>query len=622
MRIRSRWAATLTFPLMACGTCLGDEPPSSQQSRALTFEAGDPPRSPQQRWTMAPLPDQADFLAAEAFDWSRGSRGEDAARVYRRNAEAVVRVQVGPGHGSGILLSPPSDGLVLTNYHVIKPFIDEPSVGLQVELGRRHDGIMKHAATSRADIVAWAPERDLALLKLEETEYGGVGAELAERVPDMGETLVTLGHATTGLRWAVRECDLMSVGTGRDLSQMPASCIGDASPPPEMEEVCNNRKRMFEGYSFEQDLRIFQSSCAIAHGDSGGPTFDATGALVGVNAFYRVRDDKINSLPKFSYFHVHLDEIREFLEQNRDALPKRDPSALPRTGALSRTANIPVFSTRDEVFHGFDITPPPDEGPSSFEALRPRLLLRWEADALSLEYDSDRDGTPETRLGWVVTAPGRTLARASWAERRVQGEWVPAPDLLGQKLFRTDLLAGAPPAFDVAIRRLLPDEFIQTESPSFPNPYRDVGGEITLKRDAGATLIAQAGSPAVGWLADLDDDTIDPALGPGVAYEAHRAERFDFELGFVHAGRQTWTFIDIDEAFGPEYVLFREGEGFGEARVAFSKTPRGWEVAAVPPSTCALDRLPEELRARAEQLARTYLKVTPCPKPSGAEASP
>jgi serine protease Do len=130
-----------------------------------------------------------------------------------------------------------SDGYAVTNNHVVNG-----SVGTEVRLD---DG-----KTYKATVVATDPTSDLALLKIDgRNDFPHV--KFADKAPNVGERIISVGNPF-GLGGTVT-AGIVSA-RGRDISKSSAS----------------------------KDL--IQIDAPINRGNSGGPTFDLTGNVIGVNS--------------------------------------------------------------------------------------------------------------------------------------------------------------------------------------------------------------------------------------------------------------------------------------------------------------------------------------------------
>ncbi|MBL8951353.1 MAG: trypsin-like peptidase domain-containing protein [Myxococcaceae bacterium] len=293
----------------------------------------------------------------------------DVRELYQKVAPSTVIVRGRRGYGTGIVIDP--RGFILTNHHVIA---DAETVDwklrVHVELGALNArGYMEKLPQT---YVAWVlksdPAVDLAVLKLDAPPPGLHAVELSKDDPTPGEPVASLGHGGIGLLWAVRDGEVMSIGklgtSSAGIAAYMSDCVGDAE--------CARNKAAAEAAAAQLTAKmpalVIQSSCQLAHGDSGGPLVNRAGKLVGVNAFLRAESGTA------AYFHVHVAEVRSFLEQ----VPAEPVMSAPSPHALAK--------------HG-----------------RSRRL------------DTDKDGKPETTVwevegGWVVFAelePGLTMAVSS-----------------------------------------------------------------------------------------------------------------------------------------------------------------------------------------------------------------
>jgi S1-C subfamily serine protease len=163
-------------------------------------------------------------------------------RTYERVKPSVVTVEVHSGNadaksalGSGYVIA--SDGRVITNYHVVGSYVDEP--GRYRIRVRASDGTAHDARLLRFDLVA-----DLALLHVEALR-GKPALPLSEREPSPGEPIVAFGNPE---------------GLGMSL----------------IEGVFNGRAR-------KGVVDRLLLSMPLNAGMSGGPILDSAGAVVGTN---------------------------------------------------------------------------------------------------------------------------------------------------------------------------------------------------------------------------------------------------------------------------------------------------------------------------------------------------
>lgn len=180
--------------------------------------------------TFVPLRFLAEYSGADvAWDESTSTVALHSieAEGYQKE-NSVVLIQTDRMQGSGVILS--SNGLIVTNFHVIQNASSAQFIF--------HTGEIYHGKTT---LVGLAPERDIALLKIEKT---GLTPALTSNSYSIGDEVTAIG-----------------------------------SPHGERNKVTEGN---IEG--FDQD--IIASSAAIAAGNSGGGLFNASGKLIGITSAY------------------------------------------------------------------------------------------------------------------------------------------------------------------------------------------------------------------------------------------------------------------------------------------------------------------------------------------------
>lgn len=176
----------------------------------------------------------------------------------------LVVVQDGRrGAGAGVLAE---NGLVLTNNHV-------------VSRGRTIQVILDDDSSCQAQILARAPETDLALLQIPANNHPS--AVFSEKEPRSGEMVFAFGHP-----WGQR-----NALTGGVLSA-----------------VTHARTRRGE-------IPILRTDARLAPGNSGGPLLNAAGEVIGLTAMIFGGDQGIA---------IPASVIREFLEKARTSGPIAD----------------------------------------------------------------------------------------------------------------------------------------------------------------------------------------------------------------------------------------------------------------------------------------------------------
>lgn len=171
----------------------------------------------------------------------------DATRVAERALPAVVTIFVtspdGNGSGSGAIID--SDGLILTNDHVIASGVKQGTIQVLLTGGRMAD----------ATVVGTDPVTDLALLQIEGRRLPTL--TLAPREPlSVGQPVVALG-APLGLSGTVTAGIVSALG--RNIP-VPTSTGGTS---------------VLTG--------AIQTDASINPGNSGGPLVTCSGLLIGVN---------------------------------------------------------------------------------------------------------------------------------------------------------------------------------------------------------------------------------------------------------------------------------------------------------------------------------------------------
>jgi putative serine protease PepD len=171
---------------------------------------------------------------------------DSLAAVVDRVMPTVVTVHgtgdQGESLGSGFVIS--DDGYVLTNEHVVEGVPDE-SVSVT----------FADASTVAGRVVGRDPESDLAVIKAERgrlipVEFGDSDSvAVGDHVLAIGAPLALSGTVTAGIVSAI---------------DRPIE-TGDAGGPPRY-------------------YAAIQTDAAVNHGNSGGPLFDATGHVIGVNS--------------------------------------------------------------------------------------------------------------------------------------------------------------------------------------------------------------------------------------------------------------------------------------------------------------------------------------------------
>ncbi|GAA3846827.1 hypothetical protein GCM10022243_11170 [Saccharothrix violaceirubra] len=165
--------------------------------------------------------------------------------VARKVLPTVVQVQLSGGTGSGFVIS--SDGLVLTNNHVVESAASGGAIKVQFQDGKIAD----------ARIVGRDPSSDLAVIKVQ----GVSGLPTAE--------LGSSGDLKVGQQ-------VVAVGSPFDLAGTVTSGIVSSLDRPV--------RAGGEQGSQATVLNAVQTDAAINPGNSGGPLVDMNGRVIGINS--------------------------------------------------------------------------------------------------------------------------------------------------------------------------------------------------------------------------------------------------------------------------------------------------------------------------------------------------
>lgn len=172
--------------------------------------------------------------------------------IEPRLVKSTVLIRLYDGSGSGVIISP--DGLVLTAGHVVE--------GRQ---GRHITAVLADGRTVPASVVAYDQESDLGIVRI-------TGVE--------GLTAAPIGDSATLRRgeWVLATGHPLGPHAGRP----PVLRIG--------------RVLFLRGARFGRETRSISTDAPIISGDSGGPLFDLTGRVVGINSMITTGERRMASI--------------------------------------------------------------------------------------------------------------------------------------------------------------------------------------------------------------------------------------------------------------------------------------------------------------------------------------
>ena len=231
------------------------------------------------------------FGIVSATDGDGDERGRSAAPVSVANGQAldvhavlaavqdaVVAInvegigQLGPsqGAGSGMIIS--SDGLVVTNNHVIE---DATSISVTLADGR----------DAAADLVGSIPSNDVALIRIRDAEDLSTVVFGSSSDLRVGDPVVAIGNAL-GLGGTPSVTAGIVSALGREISQ-----------PIALDD-------------------LVQTDAAIYPGNSGGPLVNAAGEVVGVNT--AVAPNATGGGAENLGFAISIDQLKPLIEELKE----------------------------------------------------------------------------------------------------------------------------------------------------------------------------------------------------------------------------------------------------------------------------------------------------------------
>jgi len=517
-----------------------------------------------------------------------GGKG-DVRENYRAVAPATVIIRTPTGLGTGVIIN--HKGWILTNNHVVDSGEREDfKIKVNVELGH----LDKSGAMERTNkpITAYVhktdPVRDLAIIKLQGTFEDLPFIRPAPKDPTPGEPVASLGHAGSGLVWAIKDGEVAAVGKlSTHLSQLVSL---ECTPNEEAEDAgCKRKHAMFEGLKkvldHDKPLMVVQSTCPNWPGDSGGPLVNRANELVGLNSFgYGNNDNR-------STFHVHISEIRAFLEnipvQAADVVP--DPwfdggeDATIEDADLDGHYDVLRTEGRAGMARFFDLdqntlkneTEKPDVGAlygkRGFDA---EVIYLATNEAGYAWYDTDGDGRLDVMLhdeggsgrvsrGYRIDKSGR-LGRD---DALGTGGPMIQPDLVTENGQRTKLAElGA---------ITLGTSMVELRGPieqSLPDPLLGGGREVELADMDGDGRMDTLSTSAVyshGYVFDLDQGSVGDVRKNDAGRALLEKKAVDAETTVISQGPKMWVYYDRNDDGKFDLVTFTPRIGTGVAFEAF-----------------------------------------------------
>jgi serine protease Do len=543
----------------------------------------------------------ADGASAQAAPPPPAPSARDASalgpEVYRKVAPATVLVRNRSGFGSGVVVDP--KGYVLTNHHVIadgekKDFI----VRVQVVFGDlTPTGRMSlQSKTYEGVVVKTDPVRDLALVRVTDPPANLAVVSLAKSAPQIGEGVVAIGNAGIGFLWAVKSCHVAGVGEHQqDRSIIAGIECSHSDPTMSADEaqahkkVCEERKKsMQESFNaYPQGLAV-QTDCAMTHGDSGGPLVNHAGDLVGVNESMAVDGTTAS-------FHVHVDEVREFLSKHGEEGVAILPDPLCDGGMDASLEDVDLDGTPETLVlkRGWSyrhqtvlIDLDQDHFTKQRGPLEPferEIAALTDGEVTYVWYDLDNDSHFDVLLVDEKSRGKPDHAYRLLADGRIREDRsiLPAHDFDVSLVKDASLHARLGKIASVLGRTnaVSPEALAAaSSSTALPDPLLGAGSKGRLADTDGngrPDTVFVRSAFAHGMLVDTSERSIGALKVDDPADDAVKAKKVDAQLALVVQGDSAWAFYDTDDDSKLDLVLMAEGKA-GSALYA----TRAWHLAA------------------------------------------
>mgnify|MGYP000846981907 CR=1 FL=1 len=566
----------------------------------------------------APTPNAEDNVESAPPPTSVAANTKVASNVaYRAVAPGTVLIRTDSGMGTGVVIDP--KGYVLTNYHVVddgkkEDFVISADVtfGDLTPTGRMH----RQEKTYDAVVVKADPIRDMAILKVKDPPAKLVTVKLAKSAPQIAEKVISVGHAGIGFLWAAKACNVASIGERQEdmsrLAMLDCSRVDPAvgsDQAKRQKKACEDQKKtMKEALNASTQGLAIQTDCAITHGDSGGPLVNGAGELVGLN-------QSISADMATASFHVHLDEIREFIATHAEdgiailpdpycdggmspTLEDLDLDGVPDTLVSKESLSLLGGYGRMSVLIDLDqdqFTKKKDSG-ASFAA---EIALVRIHDTAYIWYDTDSDGRFDLLLVDKDNDGKPELAYRLDAEGRAKPdkEALPKHDFSAKLVTNAALharlgkIAVAIGGSTYASRKVLA---AASSTLTVPDPALAGGSEgraYDTDHDGKADTVAVRGAFSTGFLVDADEDSLGSLKTGDAADELIKAKKIDAEIAVVTQGNVVWAFYDTDNDGKFDLALMGGGADSGSSLF----TTAAWHVSANGERTPASDQVGRRL---------------------------
>lgn len=587
------WAAVAIVSVVACG---GGKPPTAPQTpvangkpgakevheKVVPHVCGNRAKIQALLGKSAPAPAPMPAISADTSELPTSLASEkrlQGNKAYRIVAPGTAFIRTDRGMGSGVVVD--AKGYVLTNFHVVADGQQKDlTVKVNVSFGDlTATGRMARQEKSYDAVVVKADSvRDLALVKVIDPPKL-MPVALAKSAPQIAERVMSVGHAGIGFLWAAKSCNVASIGerqqdssvlAGLDCSKTDPSKTADEAT--RQKKACDDQKqRMTEAFNAKTQGLAVQTDCAITHGDSGGPLVNGAGELVGLN-------QSISADLATASFHVHLDEIRDFLEKHGEeaiavipdpfcdgggnpTLEDIDLDGIPDTlisrGGMSFLSGFDRmsllidldqdhFTRKKEALEGFDAE-------IALLTIRDRAYVWYDTDGDSkfdlLLVDEGNDGKPD--MAYTLDSEGRAKADKSRMPERDLDASLIKDRSLHARLGKIAMAVGAtryvsPDAMSAARQIQLPDHILGGGN---------TGKVVDTDENGKPDLVFVRGAFSRGFLIDADEDSLG-SLKPGdSADDLLKARKVDPEISVIVQANAVWAIYDGDNDGKPDLAL-------------------------------------------------------------------
>lgn len=319
--IRTGCAALLLAAVVSCAetTPSRDRAATAAPARAAddwsntSFSRFAPPRSPRLFAVSSPLASSAPRFSTPTPDMLGASAA--ALRNAQQSTVIILATLRSPlsdtimsGYGSGVIVA--KEGWIVTNYHVVDGPVQqaawrgEPArVKVILPTVDARGRVTRRPADFPAVVYRVEPSLDLALLKLERPPADLPSVRLAASPPEVGATCYRIGSPAETVPWIIRSGVVSSVIDWPD-GQFPQVVYGMSNG-------------VFPALRVKAGVVITDAACG--GGDSGGPTINEEGQLIGLT-FAGPKAEVLSPIG-CSIHRDHLDRLLRRLPAQPDVPP-------------------------------------------------------------------------------------------------------------------------------------------------------------------------------------------------------------------------------------------------------------------------------------------------------------